>query len=515
MSSAAPDPAPVSSSANPSSPRPMVEPRVYKGLTDYLPGPMAARQWIIDTIRAVCEQYAFVPLGTPAMEYLDVLTGSAGDEASSQIFTVNTNDEQPLGLRFDQTVPLARVIAQHKELPRPFRRYACAQVWRADKPDKGRYREFGQFDFDAVGIDSELADVEILAVIIDAMKALKVGPFQVRFSSRRVLQLLLDFAQIPPILTTQRTVRTREGGTTTIESQVASTDIFRVLDKLEKAGVEKVRLELTKGYKDESGDFIPGLGLASGQVDRIEAFLALASPDRAGLLGALGSLFANLEGAPAELAKLSRLSDRLSLLGYGDEVATIDLSIARGLAYYTGTVFETVLLDAPQYGSVCSGGRYDDLVSRFNPDPLPAVGASIGVDRLLAALIDIGRLKPSPATARVLVTAMDESLNDEYLRMAFELRRAGVPTELYLARKGFGKQIKHADGQRIPLAVVVGSDEHARGVVTIKEMDAGRTEAARTGERAEWLRKRPGQIEVPRADLVAAVKQLLAQTAEG
>ncbi len=487
---------------------PPTEPRLYKGLQDYLPDQMAARQRIIDAIRAVCESYAFVPLGTPAMEYMDVLLGTGGEEASKQIFGVTNPEEYKLGLRFDQTVPLARVVAQHKDLPKPFRRYACSQVWRADKPDKGRYREFGQFDFDCVGIDSELADVEIIAVMCDALTAVGVGPFQVRFSSRKILQSLLKFAEIPEKLTTQCTIRSA-GGTRTETIEVEGSDIFRVLDKLDKLGIEKVRLELTTGYKDESGDFIPGLGLIASQVSRIEQFLAIKAPTRAGILSQARALFAATEGAAAELDAIERLSTRLANLGYADDRVAIDLSIARGLAYYTGTVFETILLDAPHYGSVCSGGRYDDLVMRFLGERLPAVGASIGIDRLLAALIELGRVELRYATAKVLVTTMDDGMAEDYLAMAFELRRAGIPTELYLAKKGFGKQIKHADIQKIPLALVCGSDEKARNVVTIKEMDAGRTEAQRTGERAEWLRKRPGQIEVPRADLVAAIKQLL------
>src|SRR5947207_7090115 len=221
-----------------------VEPRVSRGLRDLLPDQMLARQSMIDTIRRVYELYGFVPLSTPAIEYLDVLSGSAGQETQQSIFRVSNPEGEALGLRFDLTVPLARVIAQYAELPRPFRRYQVAPVWRADKPDKGRYREFTQFDLDSVGTESEIADTEILAGMAGTLEALNVGRYLVRFSSRAMLNLLLDFAGIE-------------------HSQAV--DVFRVLDKLDKVGVEKVRLELMGGYKDESGDTIRGIGLRGEQ----------------------------------------------------------------------------------------------------------------------------------------------------------------------------------------------------------------------------------------------------------
>jgi histidyl-tRNA synthetase len=487
-----------------------VTPRLYKGLRDYLPDQMGARQRIIDVVRGVYENYGFSPLGTPAIEHLDVLTGTGGQEATSSIFRVDGPEDDELGLRFDLTVPLARVVSQYPDLPRPFRRYQVASVWRADKPDRGRYREFTQFDIDSVGVETQLADVEIMAAMCDALTALEVGAFRVKFSSRKVLNLLLKFAEIPAKLQTQREVK--QGGQARLEAiEVEGTDIFRVLDKLDKIGIERVRKELTAGYKDESGTFVPGLGLGGGQVEKIERFLAIRSDTRAGVLSQLSDAFASVEGAAAEIEVLAKMSDRLAMLGYADDRVGIDLSIARGLAYYTGPVFETVLLDAPHYGSVCSGGRYDDLVMRFLGERIPATGTSIGIDRLLAALIELNRVKLRASTARVLVTTMDKGLTDEYVKMAFELRRAGIPTELYLGTaKGFGKQVKHGDMQKIPVVVVYGSDEHTRGVVVLKEMEEGRVKATEAGSRTEWLRTRPGQLEVPRKDLVAATRQLLA-----
>lgn len=465
-----------------------VEPRLSRGLRDLLPNEMLARQKMVDTIRGVYESYGFVPISTPAVEFLDVLSGSAGAEAQSSIFRVSNPEQEALGLRFDLTVPLARVIAQYPELPRPFRRYQVASVWRADKPDKGRYREFTQFDLDSVGVESEIADTEIIAGMCDTLSALNVGGYLVRFSSRAILNLLLDYAQIPA----------QQG-----------VEVFRVLDKLDKIGIEKVRLELMNGYKDESGDTIEGVGLTADQVAKIEQFLAVRGT-RTEVVTQVRELFASVASAPAQLDLVERISSNLYSLGYGDDRVSLDLSIARGLAYYTGPVFEAILTDAPQFGSVFGGGRYDNLVMRFLGEPIPAVGASIGVDRLLAALVHLGRIGKEKATARVLVTNMDPQLQQDYLQMTWELRRAGIPTELYLgSAKGPGKQLKYADQYDIPLAILYGSNEKAQGTVTIKDMVAGRERAKPVADRKEYLAQRAGQVTVARAELIETIRKML------
>ncbi len=468
-----------------------VQPRLSRGLRDLLPDQMLARQQMVNTIRGVYENYGFVPLSTPAIEFLDVLSGSAGQEAQQSIFRVTNPEKEELGLRFDLTVPLARVIAQYPDLPRPFRRYQVASVWRADKPDKGRFREFTQFDLDSVGVESEVADTEILAGMCDTLSALGVGRYLVRFSSRAVLNLLLDYAGIP---------------------HDQSVDVFRVLDKLDKVGPEKVKLELMLGYKDESGDIIRGLGLAQDQVDRIEKFLNVKADARRDVVAQVRDLFRGLDHAPAQIDIVERISNHLYALGYGDDHVSLDLSIARGLAYYTGPVFEAILLDAPQFGSVFGGGRYDNLVMRFLGLAIPAVGASIGVDRLLAALTHLGNIDKRKATARVLVTQMDAALREDYLAMTWELRRAGIPTELYLgSAKGPGKQLKYADQYDIPLAILYGSQEKEQGTVTVKDLIAGRERMKPTADRKEYLAQRAGQVTIARTDLVQSIRKMLAE----
>ena len=469
----------------------MVEPRLSRGLRDLRSDHMLARQHLIDTARGVYELYGFSPLETPAVEYLDVLSGSAGQETQGQIFRVANPEDEELGLRFDLTVPLSRFVAQNKDLVFPFRRYQVSPVWRADKPAPGRFREFVQFDLDSVGTESEVADTEIISGMCDTLEALEAGPYQVRFSSRKILNLLLRFASIP---------------------EAAGAEVFRVLDKLEKIGQEKVRLELTTGYVDESGDTIPGVGLTGEQADKIEQFLAIPASGRDEVLASLSNLFSGVDNAEEELDTVGRISSHLNTLGYKSDRVVIDVSIARGLAYYTGPVFEAVLLDAPQFGSVFGGGRYDDLVTRFTGQRIPATGASLGVDRLLAALIELKRVPRRHTTSQVLVTAMDASLMSEYLSITYELRRAGIPTEIHLGKpKKLGKQLQRADRLAIPYVIIMGGDEAGRGVVTVKEMEVGREKAGDVSGHEQWKAARFGQQEVKRADLAQTLAKLLAE----
>lgn len=465
--------------------------RTSRGLRDLQPDQLLARQWMIETIGGVYENYGFLPLSTPAVEYLDVLLGSEpGDEAQESIFRVTNREEEELGLRFDLTVPLARFFAQNRqELGRPFRRYQVAQVWRCDKPEPGRFREFTQFDLDSVGTTSEVADTEIIAGMCDTLEALGVGGYVVRFSSRGLLNSLLLYAGI---------------------ADNHGRDVFRVLDKLDKIGIEKVKMELTTGYTDDSGAPIPGVGLEMAQVEKIERFLAIRADNREGVLDQLRDLFSGVPQATPEIDLVAQISSHLTALGYEDSRAMLDVSIARGLAYYTGPVFEAHLTEAPQFGSVFGGGRYDGLVKRFLGEEVPAVGASIGVDRLLAALVHLGKVGGKKSTAQVLVTRLDKNLTSDYMALTWELRRAGIPAEMYVGSgRQVGKQLAYADKWLIPIALIMGSDEQERGVVTLKDMDAGRQLSEGIAGRDEWLAERAGQHEVKRSELVAGVRAMM------
>lgn len=465
-----------------------IKPRLSRGLRDLLPDKMLARQRLIDTVRNVYETYGFAPLDTPAIEYLDVLSGSAGEEAQQSIFRVSNPEEEELGLRFDLTVPLSRVVSQYPEVTLPFRRYQVSQVWRADKPHPGRFRQFTQFDLDAVGAPCGTADTEILAAICDSLSAIDVGPYQVRFSSREILNLLLQHASI---------------------SADRAEEVFRVLDKLEKIGIEKVKLELTNGYRDESGDMIRGVGLGDDQVSAIERFLSIQGTDRGDVLQQLRSLFADIETSTEQLDVIEGISSDLDTLGYGSDRVALDVSIARGLAYYTGPVFEAILLDAPQFGSVFGGGRYDNLVARFGGPPIPATGASLGVDRILAAIEHLGKVRPAKTPAEVLVTVMDGGLRQACLQLAFELRRAGIRTEIHVGSGRLGKQLKRADRLGIPYAILMGTNEAEQGVVTLKQMEVAHQAGAAIAQHEDWKAARFGQREVSRADIVQTLASLL------
>lgn len=473
----------------------IVEPRLLRGFRDYLPAQMNARLRMIATIRGVYERYGFLPLDTPAQEYRVTLMGY-GEENTRQIFTFQNPEEEDVALRFDLTVPLARVVAQYPDIPLPFRRYQVATVWRADKPDPGRFREFTQFDIDSVGTTSMAADVEILCAMYDALRALGLERFTIRFSDRKVLNSLLDFAGIP---------RERAHG------------VFRVLDKLEKIGVDGVAAELTSGRIDVSGDTIPGLGLSRDQVEKVKRFLAIPSGKRKDVLAALKNLFAAVPSSPEALDELVKICDSLEILSIPEENVILDQSIARGLDYYTGPVFEAVLTDAPEFGSVFGGGRYDGLIERFIGRKIPGVGASIGVDRLFAALQKLGLVKTPPATAEVIVTVMEPSKLAEYQKLTRELRQAGINTEMYLGDEtSLGKQLQYANRQEIPLAVIIGSDEFSTGEVTIKNLRLGagmqdKKKTATGKEREEWLRlSRTVQTTVPRATCVQHIRKVLA-----
>ena len=497
-----------------------VKARILKGFRDILPEEMIAREKVIRTIREVYEFYGFAPIATPAMEYKEILCGY-GDEASKQIFTFVDPDKNDVGLRFDLTVPLSRLVAQYRDLPRPFKRYQVQSVWRYDKPDPGRFREFIQFDIDTIGTKSLVADSEIIAAMNDALTKLGLN-FKIRISSRKILNSLIKFAEIDESLTKP---------------------VLRVIDKLDKQGLEKVKLELAEGRIDESGDKIEGVGLNSEQITKIETFLKLPSDARKLGIEAMRELLENVEGAEDAINELAQIDGFLDALNVSETSAVIDPCIARGLDYYTGPVFEAVLADAPRFGSILGGGRYDELIEVFAGQKTYAVGASIGVDRLVSALQFTKKLKSRPSVADVLITVMDASKMNEYLKLARELREAGIKTEVYIGKeRGLGKQLKYADKQQFPFALIIGEDEFTQNQVTYKDLrvlndqkqiesqvsqainsDINEKEKAMAEitkkfidenkkdvkDRDEWLKARIGQDTIPREKLLETLKSLL------
>lgn len=484
-----------------------VKARLLRGFRDYLPEELIAREQMITTIRGVFESHGFVPLMTPALEPLDVLGKEDLEDESGtgggSIFKV-ADPQEPgafVGLRYDMTVPLARVVAQYQELQRPFRRYQVGPVWRVDKPAPGRFREFVQFDLDVVGTSEKSADTEIIACMVETLEALSIPRFLVRINDRKVLQGLLLAAGVPD---EERTVEV-DGRTVSYDVRM---ETLRCLDKLDRLGVEGVLQLLGTGRRDETGDFKHGVGLDASQVDVIRRYLAIGKTSRRSTLEELRALLGHDELAAEGIAELDEIGTLLDALGVGEDRACFDPTIVRGLAYYTGPVFEAVLLDAPEFGSVFSGGRYDGLVRRFQGQEVPAVGASVGVDRLLVALRHLGLVSARASTADVLVTTMDRGRQADYFAIASTLRRDGIPTEVYLGKGGLPKQLKYADKLGIPIAIVAGGDEFERGEVSIKDLVAGAEAAKEIEDSATW-RENPTQVTVARGELVARVRAML------
>ncbi|MEA3311522.1 MAG: histidine--tRNA ligase [candidate division WOR-3 bacterium] len=464
-----------------------VEPKVLRGFRDFMPGEMIARGKIINKIKEIYESYGFVPLATPALEYKEILLGY-GSEASKQIYSFRDPEDNEVGLRFDLTVPLARVISQHKDLPRPFKRYQIQPVWRYDKPDPGRFREFIQFDIDTVGTDSMVADAEIVSAMYDCLNELGLN-FKIRFSNRKVLNSLLVFASI--------------------DTKLAHS-VFRVMDKLEKHGLENVRLELGPGRVDDSGTEILGLGLKDDQIAKIEVFLNLSQGTRHQAIDSLKELFRDTPGSEEGISELEEIHKYLKAVGVPDEKAAIDLSIARGLDYYTGPVFEAILLDAPRFGSVMGGGRFDKLIGVFVEEEIPATGASIGVDRLLSAMKHLEKIEMRSSVADILITVMVPNRLAGYLEIAKELRAAGFKAELYMGKeRSISKQLKYADRQGIPLAIIIGPDEFEKNEVSIKDLRGLEQKTEKIPSRVEWIKSKPGQVTLSRKDLLASVSAIL------
>ena len=434
-----------------------IKPQTLKGFRDFLPQTMLVREAMIETARQVFRRHGFAPIDTPALEQTEVLLGKGGGETDKQLFRFTDNGGRDVAMRFDLTVPLARYASQHQnELGTPFKRYAIGTVWRAEKPQKGRYREFVQCDFDTVGVDSVLADAETLVTIVQLFRELTLPGITVRVNSRGILNAVLD----------QHGLADR------------SVDVLRALDKLPKVGKPKVIEELTAaGLSQEQTHGVLMMAQSQGGVaETLATASALVGGHEAGR-AAVDRLLATCEAAVAAGVEPSQLE--------------VDLSIARGLDYYTGIIYETFLDDLPGIGSVCSGGRYDNLADLFSSQPLPGVGASLGLDRLLAALEELGQLDNAPSTpAEVLVAVLDPGHEADALRVAAQLRASSVATEVYPAVKSPKAIFKYADRKGFAAVVLAGSDEFAAGTWQVKTLVDGDQQAVPDGEVGLFVAKR-------------------------
>jgi histidyl-tRNA synthetase len=418
----------------------MITPRTLKGFRDHLPETMIPREQLIDTAKRVYRSFGFSPIDTPALEYLEILTGKGSDETDRLMYRFQDHGGRDVGMRFDLTVPLARFVSQHVNvLGTPFKRYHIATVWRGENTHRGRYREFMQCDFDTIGTRSVASDIETALVIHDLMRAIGFSRFTIHINNRAVLNGLLERLGLAD----------------------RSTAILRALDKLAKIGPEKVAQEME--------------ATAQTTAEQAAEVLRLA-----GLTGTSGEILQQLEPlvagseiGEAGVARLAQIIAGLHAAGVEEDRVHLDVSIARGLDYYTGVVFETFLDDLPAIGSVCSGGRYDNLAGLYTKQELPGIGASLGLDRLLAAMETLEMIERVRTPAEVLVTYFDKDRLNDYLRLAGQLRAAGVGVELYPEPKKLKQQLKYADQRGFRVAIIAGSREFDEHCCQVKNLQSG------------------------------------------
>ena len=483
-------------------PRPKAQ--TPKGFRDYFGTEVTERSDMLQKIAGVYHHYGFDALESSAVETVEALGKFLPDvdRPNEGVFAWQEEDSDWLALRYDLTAPLARVYAQYRnDLPTPYRRYAMGPVWRNEKPGPGRFRQFYQCDADTVGAPSVAADAEICAMLSDTLETVGIprGDYLVRINNRKVLNGVLECMGL--------------------SDDAQRDDVLRTIDKFDKVGAAGVRELLGKGRLDASGAYIDGVGLSDDQAAPVLAFLTsrgdTATKTLSNLRDAVGTSAIGAEG----VGELETMAELLDAGGYGADRIILDPSVVRGLGYYTGPVFEAELTfeifdekgRKRQFGSVSGGGRYDDLVKRFTGQSVPATGVSIGVDRLLAALREKGRIG-SHSRGPVVVTVMDRDRMADYQAMVTELRNAGIRAEVYLGNpKNFGNQLKYADTRNSPIAIIEGGDEKAQGIIQIKDLILG-AQIAQNATLEEW-KERPSQFTVDRAELVAKVREILATQA--
>ena len=435
-----------------------IKPHTLSGFMELLPGPQQQMERFLDTLRRSYALYGFTPLDTPVIEGADVLLAKGGGETEKQIYRFQKGDSD-LALRFDLTVPLAKYVALHYgELTFPFRRYQIGKVYRGERAQRGRFREFYQADIDIIG-DGKLSimnEAEIPAVIYRTFTELGLKKFRIRVNNRKVLNGFFDLLGL--------------GG--------SAGDVMRTIDKLDKIGPDKVRAILT----DE-------LGVSPSAADELMAFISCPG-DTADKLAFLGGYRGRSQVFDQGLAELSTVVEYLGAFGVPQENFEVDLTIARGLDYYTGTVYETVLTDHPEIGSICSGGRYDNLAEYYTDKALPGVGISIGVTRLFYVLQEQDMLSAQVLTApaEAVVIPMDASCMAFAVETATTLRRAGVCTQVYFEDKKFKQKMSFADKSAIPFALIIGETEAASGLAAVKDMAAGTQENMTPDLAAERIR---------------------------
>ncbi len=481
-----------------------------RGFRDLEGGPIARRRDAVRLVEDVYRLHGFVPLETPALERADAIGAFLpdSDRPTAGVFGLRDGDGDALALRYDMTAPLARFVAERrKTLSLPFRRYAIGPVWRDEKPGPGRFREFWQCDADTVGAGVGVADAEMCATLAAVLESLGIGrqEYEIRLGNRFLLDGVLDASGLGA----------PDSEADDPDGSIASARlaVFRAVDKLDRLGPEGVEQLLGEGRQDESGDFTRGAGLAADQASRVMAYVRSGDENPDATLRALREAVGGSERGRQGIEELEGILELLESFPCGASVARLDPTVVRGLAYYTGPVFEAVLTfevrdekgRPRQFGSVAGGGRYDGLIRRFGGDDIPATGVSLGVDRLIAAL-EARSGRSGEAAGPVVVLAMGDAGAAQ--RAAGELRAAGLAAEAFPSVGGMRKQMRYADRRRSPVAVIEGDDERAAGTVQVKDLRLGSLLASGIRSREKWT-EHPAQETVPRSELVSAVRRML------
>ena len=417
---------------------PFIKPRVPRGMRDILPEQMIRRQYVIDVIRGVFEEFGFEPLQTPALELSEVLTGKYGPDAEKLIYQAgHVGGKEDISLRYDLSVPLCRLIAMYPQLPKPFKRYQVDPVWRAERPQKGRYRQFFQCDADTVGSESMLADAENVTLVYQVLTRLGFKQFEININDRKLITGIGQFAGVPT---------EQLGG------------LYRSIDKLDKIGLAGVRSELAENQIPEP------------VIEKLLALLEVEG-DAATVLNSLSEQLGDSEAAREGISELEALIGYLTTLNVPDEFYKVNVSMVRGLEYYTGPIYETVV-EEPKIGSITGGGRYDELIGSFSKQGYPATGTSFGIERIIDVMeeFDMFPTAVGKTVTQVLVTVFDADLAQESLKVATLLRESGIRTEVYARPARMSAQIKYADTKGIPYAVILGSDEVEAGTVAVRDL---------------------------------------------
>ena len=452
-----------------------IKPSIPKGTRDFLPEQMLRRQFVIETVKSIFEKYGYQPLETPSIEKLEVLSGKYGEEGDQLIFKIlkrgtdlenigksidsytvkNPSELVDFALRYDLTVPLCRVIAMYQnEIALPFKRYQIQPVWRGDRPQRGRYREFYQCDIDTIGSKSIMVDAENIALVDEILSTLGFEKFKIRINNRKILTGIAEYVGL-------------------LEKE---NDISIAIDKLDKIGIDGVKEELKRR------------GIPEDAVTRLLSVLEIKGKPES-VLAQIKDILTNSEAGSAGVAEIEQLIENIKAMNVTPEHFAIDLYLARGLSYYTGPIYESIVSE-PNIGSLTGGGRYDELVGMFLGKNIPASGTTIGLERIIYVMTQLDMIPETKTKSQVLVTLFSEEMRKSSMSTVQKLRSNNINAEIFFDPKNLKKQFNYANQKNIPFVIVIGPDEAKEDKVSVKEMKTGTQTIIQRSELVDFLRKR-------------------------